>query len=289
MSRLLNTAQWALKRVAMFRGAQAVEIAVRGRRVHYFRVPGEGVGPPVVLLHGLGGSATGFVKTFHRLAKHFSAVWAPDLPGNGFSPVPQEGPLSLYALADVAKDFVRDVVGQPVFLIGNSLGGAMAMKVASDAPEWVQALALVAPAGAQLAPERVSETLRAFDVRTVKDSRAMTRRLFHRPPLAMLAFAGELRTLYGSPAVKKTVGEITPQDAISPETLAKLVMPTLLIWGKSEKVLPYESIHYFRANLPRHAEVHEVDGFGHIPQMERPEELVRRLVAFAGRLPAVPR
>ena len=60
-------------------------------------------------------------------------------------------------------------------------------------------------------------------------------------------------------------------------------MPTLLVWGKSEKVLPYEGLEYFRAHLPSHAEIHEVQGFGHIPQMERPLELVELLMGFARR------
>jgi pimeloyl-ACP methyl ester carboxylesterase len=70
---------------------------------------------------------------------------------------------------------------------------------------------------------------------------------------------------------------------VPPERLLKLSMPTLLVWGKSEKLLPYEGIEYFRAHLPKHAEIQEVERFGHIPQMERPQQLVELVLAFARR------
>jgi pimeloyl-ACP methyl ester carboxylesterase len=53
------------------------------------------------------------------------------------------------------------------------------------------------------------------------------------------------------------------------------------LWGKSEKLLPFESVEYFRAHLPRQAGIEIVEGFGHVPQLERPKELVRRLSVFA--------
>ena len=48
-------------------------------------------------------------------------------------------------------------------------------------------------------------------------------------------------------------------------------MPVLLLWGESEKLLPAERLDYFRAHLPPHAEIHVVERFGHVPQVERPE------------------
>jgi pimeloyl-ACP methyl ester carboxylesterase len=62
----------------------------------------------------------------------------------------------------------------------------------------------------------------------------------------------------------------------------------MLVWGQSEKLLPYESLDYFRTFLPKHAEVHEVPGFGHIPQMEKPAELVELLLGFARRNKLIP-
>jgi pimeloyl-ACP methyl ester carboxylesterase len=74
---------------------------------------------------------------------------------------------------------------------------------------------------------------------------------------------------------------VKPEDLVTEAMLSGLSMPTLLIWGQQEKLLPYESIDYFRAHLPKTAEVHEVRAFGHMPQMEHPREFVKRIMAFA--------
>ena len=60
--------------------------------------------------------------------------------------------------------------------------------------------------------------------------------------------------------------------------VGRLVRPSR---PRAEKLLPYEGVDYFRAHLPQHATVEVVKGFGHIPQMERPVQLVKRLIAFA--------
>jgi pimeloyl-ACP methyl ester carboxylesterase len=60
-------------------------------------------------------------------------------------------------------------------------------------------------------------------------------------------------------------------------------MPTLLIWGQREKLLPYEGLEYFRAHLPQGAEIDEAEGFGHMPQVEHPRRFVEKVSHFARR------
>jgi pimeloyl-ACP methyl ester carboxylesterase len=280
---LLTPANKALRALMMARGVDSRHVAVHGHSVHRYRLSGTGSGPPVVLLHGLGSSANGFSRVLFELQRHFRAVWAIDLPGNGFSPLPATGPAPLEAQVRLLVEFLSAQVSEPVFLIGNSLGGAMSMFAASEAPHTVKALALIAPAGARVEPERLAVLKRAFDFTSTREARALTRRLFHKTPLAFELLAGQLKVLYGSAAVKGVLQEVKETDFVEPERLAKLLMPTLLVWGQSEKLLPYEGVHYFRAHLPSHAEVHEVPEFGHIPQMERPRQLVELLLGFARR------
>jgi pimeloyl-ACP methyl ester carboxylesterase len=154
---------------------------------------------------------------------------------------------------------------------------------ASEQPELVRALALVSPAGAKVDAARLQQLIADLDVRTWSQARAMTQRLFHEVPLALKLFAPQLKYLYGSQAVRGALQALTGEEHVPLERFEKLVMPTLLLWGKSERLLPYEGIEYFRASLPEHAEVYEVPGFGHVPQMEKPLELVEKLVAFARR------
>lgn len=277
----LDLANRALRRMLLAQGVTSDTRTVSGHAVHFYRYEGTGAGPPMLLVHGLGSSANAYARTIVPLSRSFRQIWALDLPGNGFSPLPASGPLPVRAQVDFVHAFQREVVGEPVFLVGNSLGGAMSLYAASERPDAFRALAVISPAGARMSDQRIADLKASFDVQTNAQARAMTRRLFHKPPLPVLLFAGELRRLYASPTVKGVMGEVQAADAVTEEMLARLAMPVLLIWGRSEKLLPYEGLDYFRAHLPRHAEIHEVQGFGHMPQLEHPREVVRRLTRFA--------
>src|SRR5208283_5030315 len=71
------------------------------------------------------------------------------------------------------------------------------------------------------------------------------------------------------------------ENHLSPEALARVAVPTLLLWGRSEKLLPAETLAYFRQHLPASARIEVVEAVGHVLQMERPREMVRRLEDFA--------
>jgi pimeloyl-ACP methyl ester carboxylesterase len=87
--------------------------------------------------------------------------------------------------------------------------------------------------------------------------------------------------MYGTPAVHRVFATATADDCIPPEELGTLRMPVLLLWGQSDRLLPADGIDYFRAHLPPHAQVELVQGFGHVPQVERPIQVTRRLIRFA--------
>jgi len=280
---VLDTLHRGVRRYLVMRGVEASMVELLGHAVHHYHFRGTGRGPPVVLVHGLAGSANGFFRTLTPLGARFREVHAFDFPGNGFSPTPAGGPLPLEALEGVLVAFCEEVVRAPAFVVGNSMGGAMVAVLASTRPDLVRALGLVSPAGAQVAPERQEQTLKSLRVHDNRDARRLIRQLFHRAPLPALLFAGTLRKAYGAPSVQAVFSQLAEGTAsvLEPSLLAGLRMPVLLIWGGSEKLLPYEGIDYFRAHLPSQARIEVVEGFGHSPQVERPRALVRRLVAFA--------
>ena len=278
---LLSTVQRVVRRGLQAFGARSELHRIDGRTVHAYRLEGRGDGPPVVLVHGLGGSANGFVRVLRPLARRFSVVYAVDLPGNGFSPLPATGPLDLRAQLGVLHGFLRDVVRTPAFVVGNSLGGALALMLGGEYPEDVAALGLVAPAGARLSARAFSQLMAVLDVRTDADAVRLTRTLFHRPPRLALLLGPGMRRMHATPAVRAIRNGTQPDDHVPAEVLARLRVPVLLLWGGSEKLLPLEMLAWYRANLPRSAQIEVVDGFGHVPQMERPRELVDRLARFA--------
>jgi pimeloyl-ACP methyl ester carboxylesterase len=270
------------RRMLVARGVRSEMVDVGGQPLHHYELKGSGKGPTVLLVHGLGGTANGFARVFFGLAKRFERVLAMDLPGHGFSPEYCLGPVCVRGLYDVLVEYQRKVAGGPAFVVGNSLGGAMSVRLAAEHPELVRALGLVAPAGADVGHELIREVLESMDVRTSEQSRALTRRLFHRPPWLMMLFADALRSFYNTPAVRALSQDaLATREYLKPEVLKALAMPVLFLWGGSEKLLPHQSLDFFRAHLPGHARVKVVEGFGHIPHVERPNELVSELVQFA--------
>jgi pimeloyl-ACP methyl ester carboxylesterase len=155
------------------------------------------------------------------------------------------------------------------------------LTLAARFPEDVCAVGLLAPAGARVPPQRFSEMMRHLDVRTSWEGLAFTRRLFHRMPATALLFASQMAKVHSAPAVRAIRAEARVGDFLLPETLARVQMPTLLLWGASEKLLPGEMLAYFRRYLPPSARIEVVQGVGHVPQLERPREVVRRLTEFA--------
>lgn len=263
------------------RGARSRTLVVQGTELHLIDVPGSGNGPPLVILHGLGSSGLAFAPVIPALAKLSRRVLAADLPGAGFSPLPQSPPGIEASVRLLASLYERELGGEKAVVFGNSLGGAMAASLAGERPDLVKALVLSAPAGAQVAPERFRELVGQFELRSWKEGRAFVRKLYHRaPPLLPELLAFDMLANFAQPHVKELLHGERPGDNLDPEVLRRLQMPVLLLWGRSEKVLPYESVEFFRAHLPPHAKVEEIDEWGHVPHLEDPRELVERVGRF---------
>lgn len=270
-----------IRRSLVAMGVSSETVRLNGKDVHFYRASRGAGGPPLMLVHGLGSSANAFFRTLLPLAKRFSTVYAVDLPGNGFSPTPNDGPVALQEYVELLRAFRREVIGEKVFLVGNSLGGGMALKFAFSEPEALVALGLVSPAGARVSHERFAQLIKSFHVNDAKEARVLAHKLFAKAPLSMLFFADELRKMVSTETVRAIVKEVSPADMVSPEDVKALPMPVMLIWGQKEKLLPYEGLDFFRSCLPPHSEIHEVENFGHMPQMEHPRDFVATVERFA--------
>ncbi|GGS11174.1 hypothetical protein GCM10010169_64700 [Micromonospora fulviviridis] len=275
----------------------ADELTVTGRRMRC-RIAGDG--PPVVLLHGIGRTLEDFAALHAALARDHR-VLAVDLPGHGGS-APLDDPHTLPALAAAVAGFLdAAAVTGPAHLVGNSLGGAVAMRLAADAPERVASLVLVNSAGFG---REVTAALRLLAVRPLARlllrphpaiARRSERAIFHDPGYVteerVATALAAARQPHAARVMLELVRNLGTWRGVRPEWRAELLdavaaldLPTLVVWGDRDLVLPAAHLAHARSRLPK-AQSHLFRDTGHMPQIERAAEfeaLVRRFWSPSG-------
>jgi len=274
-------------------------VTVRGARIRY-RESGDPAGPPVVLLHGIGRSLEDWDPQHERLAGGHRVI-SMDLAGFGLSD-PLPGKISLGSLADgVRETLVALGVDRPAHLMGNSLGGAVAMEFLAAGPERVATLTLVNSAGFG---RQVTVALRLLTVPLLgrlmlTQVNPKTVRMVERSIFADRGFLTEERLAQSlavaahpglSPVYRETArvlgGVLGVRKRWRADLLARVVAqprPTLIVWGDRDLILPATHLSAARAAFP-HARWHLFAKTGHMPQIERADqfaELARALITGA--------
>ncbi len=249
-------------------------------RVHAWEYEGAGELPPMVVLHGIGARTGHLAPLLARLKREASRLIVPDLPGHGKSPVPYGG-LSGATLARGLEQALDALIDEPAVVFGNSMGGMAAIRYAARRPEKVRGLLLVSPGGAPPHDGDLRGFLDLFRMRTRSEALSFTQRLYARPVWFAPLIANGVRRNFSQPALRAFVDQITDADLLSPDEVAGLTPPGRLIWGREEKLLPPEHLAFFKTHLPAHVEVFEPEGYGHCPQLDATDALVRDIRAFA--------
>jgi len=260
-------------------GARFVETPLG--RVYVYDGRGKGALPTVVLLHGMGASATPFAPLVARLLPHVRRIVAPDYPGHGFSSEPSAAvtPEALFDAMTIALDGLLD---EPAIVVGNSLGGALALHYAIKRPDRVAGVVLLSPAGARSTEDEWRAIVASFDLRSRSDVMAFLGRAYHRVPLVAHLIAHEFAdATMNRRAVRQIIAGATNDPAHDPAALSALRMPLLLVWGRSERLLPESHFDYYRDALPAHAILERPEGLGHVPQADSPRWVAERILAFA--------
>ncbi len=265
-------------------------VDVDGCRVRY-RASGDG--QPIILLHGLGRSLEDWEPLRHKLSTH--RLVAVDLAGFGWSdPLPESN------LAALASHVVRTMdacgIASAAHIVGNSLGGAVGMQLAVLAPQRVASLTLVGSAGFG---REVTWALRLLDLPLLwrlllrpneHTARATERSLYHDPRFASperirLALQisrrpGSARTLHQLAGKLGSIAGVHPGwRARLLTSTAALEIPTLVLWGANDKILPATHLINAMAAFP-HAHTHLFPDTGHLPQIERVGQFAALLEAF---------
>ena len=261
-------------------GFQSRFAEVGGVTAHYYV---GGAGPPVVLIHGIGGAATNWTELAPLLARR-RRVLVPDLPGHGRSarlPVLDDlAPLAAHvaAVAEVER-------ASPVAVVGHSMGGLVALRLAVSRPDAVSALVLVETAGISSATQRAEVALAFAGVlEPMKRLASLRDVIAGSPRLRRLAFAywgsddpaalspaavlGLLEGAAGVTDYARAAKAIVKED---PRRQLHLVRsPALLVWGSRDRIVPIADGFEFARRL--RAPIRTVAGAGHLLTAERPAE-----------------
>jgi pimeloyl-ACP methyl ester carboxylesterase len=250
-----------------------------------------GEGPPLVLVHGLSGAATNWVALAPLLAERFR-VLIPDLPGHGGS-APLNGAKSLNPFADSVAELASHEEMLPAALVGHSLGGLVALRLAVRRPEAASALVLAAAAGISTASSRVDRLLRIgsflrpgrfysrFRAR-VEESLALRYLVFGywgaSDPAALKPQVVD-GFLSGSALHTDTVTAARALVRDDPRAdLERVRCPTLALWGARDRQVPVADAFEYARRL--RAPVRLIADCGHLLIGERPEACVDAITIF---------
>ncbi len=259
----------------------------------------EGEGTPVVLIHGVGGSAAGWLQNFGAFAARHR-VYAMDLPSHGLTD-PAVGALPGPAyLAAFVKDFMAELNIERAHVVGHSLGGGIALQLAIDFPERVNKLVLVSSIG--LGGEMslffrivtiplVGEILAARDYSMdIKQYAASTRKGARNAAYITDELIAELYRVERKPEHVKPLlctvrqwGDWTgvKKSVYGPilQHLPSIKNRTLVIWGRQDSIFPLAHGELAARTMPN-ACLEGIDQCDHVPLFEQPEIFNRLVLDF---------
>jgi pimeloyl-ACP methyl ester carboxylesterase len=253
-----------------------------------------GTGPPVLLLHGLGASIESWQRVVGPLSEQVR-VLVPDLVGFGYSAKPDID-YTLDAFVGFVGAFMESVGIAQASLVGHSLGGAIALRIAIEHPEWIDRLVVVDSAGLGDSPGLFLKLLRLPLVGEwlLSPGRAKTRQAlklyFHDESLVTEELVDLNYKLISQPGAKRAYlstvrnaitasGSDSSLQTLVTARLHKITAPTLVIWGKEDRIASADHAQVAAKNI-RNAEIYLIPEAGHNPMAERPERFNQALLDF---------
>ena len=268
-------------------------VVIHGHSVGYRR---RGEGETVLLLHGLAGSSRTWRAVLPELALTHDVI-APDLLGHGESAKPM-GDYSLGAFASGLRDFLAALDVPRATIVGHSFGGGVAMQLAYQHPELCDRLVLVSSGGLG---REVSWLLRLPTLpgaeqlmplifpRMMADRGEDIGRVFHRIGMRSTHLA-ELWRAYVSlagaenrKAFVRTIRGVIEPGGQTVNALDRLYLaqhlPTLIVWGDRDAIIPVKHASVAHEAI-RGSRLEILEGVGHFPHLEAPEQFLSVLTDF---------
>lgn len=268
----------------------ARDLVVDGIPIHYAEA---GDGPALVLLHGVSASHHVWQRTMGAFANRWRVV-APDLPGHGLSGKP-DAPYTPDFYAGVMRSLGHELGIDEAVVVGNSLGGQVAIELALAYPRWTRALVLAAPpVGYGALMRGVGRTIGSVaGARVMRAALPWALDLCFWDPFAAACDASQ-RALAERleaddfPDFARAVARSVAGTMVSGvPSLAPLAQPTLLVWGRQDRLVSLAESRRLLRDV-EHARLVVLDRCGHLPMLERPGEFNHRLADFLREVEAAP-
>ena len=267
------------------------QVEIDGQPVNYVDI-GSGPREPVVLVHGLGGQWQNWLENIPRAAQDRRVI-ALDLPGFGLSPMPRET-ITIPGYGRTVNALCEQLGLGVVELVGNSMGGYIAAEVAIQFPSRVDRLILVSAAGISSADlaHRPILTLGRIATAITAWSAPHDRQLASRPKARHLALAlvarypSRLKADLAYEGFFKGTGKPGFEDALRAsldydfrDRLPEIGVPTLIVWGEKDSIIPVKDAQEFERLIPDSRKVVMKDT-GHVSMAERPETFNNLMMEF---------
>lgn len=255
-----------------------------------------GSGPEhVVFLHGTSGHLEAFARNIRAHAQKYT-VHAIDMLGHGYTGKP-DYPYEIPRYRDHLLAYFDAVGIEKAHIGGESLGGWVGGRAAIDAPDRVASLQLLCAGGTVANPE-VMERIRtstrlAVETDDVELTRKRMRLLMHDPADATEELVAIRHEIYHRPEFVANIDnllclqdlETRLRNILQPEDLAKIAVPTLVVWGRNNPFGETPEADAMHANIPG-SELVLFDDCGHWPQHEQAERYNELSLRFLGDHPA---
>ena len=243
-------------------------VTVRGTSI---RVQQAGAGAPLLFLHGAGGR--NWTALHKRLAQHFRVI-SPEHPGFGRSPIP-DWMASVGDLAFFYLDLMETMDLRGVHLAGHSLGGWTAGEIAIRNTSRLASVTLMAPAGVAVSDAPFGDIF-------LWSPEQSTRAQFFDQALAekRLAAPADLDlVLHNKTAVARLAWSPRLSNPQLPYWLHRIDRPTLFVWGREDRIVPYACSQPWRARVPDNDLV-TIERCGHAIHNEKPDEAADAIIGF---------
>jgi 4,5:9,10-diseco-3-hydroxy-5,9,17-trioxoandrosta-1(10),2-diene-4-oate hydrolase len=267
---------------------------VGGLRIRYWTAGKRG--SSVLFIHGIGCSMEDWLENIQPLAKKHR-VFAVDIPGHGYSDKP-DAPYSIEYFADFIDDFLTFQNLDTVTLVGNSLGGGIALQCAHQFPQKINKIVLVSCAGFG---KEVSIIFRLIGVPIIGPLLLRTGRkdrvLQERTVKFLSSLVYDIATINSDmlepliearvqiaklPGISKAVLTVMRRYSTifglrsrfikhGMEVISSITFPVLIVWGENDPVFPVSHAYTGREKL-KNAQVHVLQNCGHMAQIEHPDQ-----------------